>query len=85
MIISYLSQLFRESHSGEQFKLYYKDELNLEPYTTREKDKEKGISKIPKEDFYGDDIDGDDDGLSDDSNTVLSNIYFKSLGRSRRY
>jgi hypothetical protein len=45
-----LTEIFESLRPGEQFHVYYRDEINLEPFTTREKDKEKGISKIPRED-----------------------------------
>lgn len=70
LIISYLRQLYNQTHPDDEFKLYYKEELNLEPYTTREKDKEKGISKIPKEDITINDKEVENDYLSDDSNLV---------------
>lgn len=49
IIISYLSILFEQIHPGSQFHIHYRDEINLEPYTTRERDKEKGIQKMPKD------------------------------------
>jgi len=48
-IILYLSILYERIHPGEQFHVHYRDEINLEPYTTRERDKEKGILKMPRD------------------------------------
>ncbi len=46
-IVEIVSKLYLSLNNGTPIKIYYRDEINLDQYTTKKGDIKKGIRRMP--------------------------------------